>query len=121
MKRHFLLIILFCLGVSYAKGQPLKDSSRNKITRILALSMSKDCGLNDSALQLLSNCCYHYLIEIKKLSTANADVLSRAQKTTELRAEFQKELKEKFGNCVYKNYKQISDRRYRDRSRDEGR
>ena len=121
MIRHCLLIILLCLGLFYAEGQPQKDSSRNKIADKLALMMAKNCALNDSAVQVVSDFCYDYLIEIKKLGSANADVLIRAQKTAQLRTAFQKELKEKFGSCVFKNYRKIIDRRNRDRSRNKGR
>ena len=116
MVRYCLLTILFCLGLCYAKAQSSEESSLNKFTERLVSAISRDCKLNDSTKRKLLKYFYEYLVELKRIRIANEDKLICMQKIAEVRMAFLSGLKEKFGNCIYKNYKKIIDHRYPDRS-----
>jgi len=107
MLKYCLLAILFCLGLCYAKAQSPTDSSRNKFANKFASTISGDCASIDSLTQELSKFIYQYLFEIRNIRTTVSDRLICGQKTGELRSAFGKGIKEKFGNCVYSNYKKI--------------
>ena len=92
------------------EAQSSEDTSFNNFTDKFALSFSKNCALTDSAIQELSTFIYDFLLKIKKIRSTNSDRLINEQKRVELRVSFEKGLKEKFGNCVYKNYKRYIDR-----------
>lgn len=102
-----LLIILLCLNLYYLQAQSSEDSSWKKYSEKIALMLSKNCSLNDSARRVLPDFCYKYLFEIKNIKKTTSDELIWAQKRLELNNVFETGLKEKFGNCVYKNYKKI--------------
>ena len=71
--------------------------------------------MSDSTRQELSKFTYNYLFEIKKIRSINTDDFIYAQKRVELKTAFERDLKEKFGNCVYKKYRKFISGRYPDR------
>ena len=108
MIRPCLLIVVLWFHFFQVEAQPLTDSSRNKIAGNFSLTISRNCPLSDSTNQELSNFVYDYLIKIKEIRSVYTDRLICAEKTALLRTGFERELEDKFGNCVYKNYKKIN-------------